>query len=175
MATGNKVGHAKGSVGVLTDIDGPSTDVGANGLGQRNQLGARVLDDNGNEYIYLKGVASLAAGDWVVYNGTTASSPFICVRAVSTPLIGAMAVAMAAVLANSWGWFQIFGLTPTTTNIATASTDGLQLYQSATVGRATSTQAATKCIFGAVAVGNAASNAGTAFVQYPYCTGNATL
>lgn len=174
MAVANLVGHGLGVVGHIGDIDGPSTVATSNGNGQRNPLGLRSMGDDGSEWIYLAGVASLAAGDFVVFNVPAAASPYVTVRLVSTPLIGPVAVAGAAIVAGCWGWFQIYGLN-TACNIATASSDGLQLYQSATAGRATSTVAATKCIFGAVGVGNAASNVGGAFLTYPFSTGNSTL
>lgn len=181
MAVGRPIGHEMGAVvsynsGYFLDIDGPTSVATSNGLGQRNPLGFRQRDDNGNEYIYLGGVASLAQGDFVVFNMPAASSPFLPVRLVSTPLTGPVAVAMNAIVASCFGWFQIYGLTPTFTNIGTdASGDGKALYQSATAGRASTTAAATKAIFGAWAVGNPASNAGTAFINFPFSVGSSTL
>jgi hypothetical protein len=50
-------------------------------------------------FIFLKGVASLAAGDVVTYDSAGQS-----IRALTTSR-GPIAVAMAAVPATSWGWF----------------------------------------------------------------------
>lgn len=170
----NLVGHGLAVNGHIGDIDGPSSVSGANGLGQRNPLGLRAMGDDGSEWIYLAGVASNAAGNFVIYNCPVAASPFATVLLVSTPLVGSVAVSPAAIINGAWGWFQIFGLYKTA-NIATASSDGLPLYQSSTAGRATSTAAATKAIFGAYGVGNAVSNVGGAFLNYPFCMGNSTL
>lgn len=141
-----------------------------------NPLGTRAFDTAGNEYIYLQGVASLAAGDWVMYNNATAQGSYKTIRMVNTPIPGMAAVAMAAVVANQFGWFQIFGLTPTYTNIATDATgDGKMLAQSGTAGRATTGPVTTKNLFNATMVGNPASNAGQAFIVYPFCFGSATI
>lgn len=174
MAAGNKVGYVLATKGVLTDIDGPTTVATSNGLGQRNELGARVFDDNGNEYIYLKGVASTAAGDWVSFVPGT----FQTARLVSNTAISAqVAVAMAATVADCWGWYQIYGLTPAYTAIATdASADGKALSMGASAdGRATTGATTTKNIFGATAVGASASNVGTAAIVYPWMFGSATI
>ncbi len=165
MAAGNKVGHALASVGLLTDVD----------TTKRNPLGTRFIDDNANEYIYMQGIASLAAGDWCLYNAATASSPYIVARLLTTSVNGPVAVAMAAVLASQFGWFQVWGLTPTFTAVTTdGSADGKLLSQGATVGRLVTGSVTTKNIINAVAVGAAASNTGTVFITYPYALGTFT-
>lgn len=60
-----------------------------------------VLGDG--EFIYLQGVASTALGDVVVYD-----EAFLTTRAVSASR-GPVAVAMAAVLASQFGWYQTKG------------------------------------------------------------------
>lgn len=165
MAAGNKVGHGLASGGALTDVD----------TTQRNALGYRQQDDQGNEYIYMQGIGSLVAGDWCLYNAATASSPNIVARLLTTSVNGPVCVAMAAVLASQFGWFQVFGLTPTFTNITTdAAADGKLLSQGAAVGRVVTGTVSTKNIFGAVAVGASAANVGTAYITYPYAAGTFT-
>lgn len=56
------------------------------------------------EFIYLKGVASTAVGSWVTYNLDDGSTALLAANA-----IGPVAVAMAAVVANKYGWYQISG------------------------------------------------------------------
>jgi hypothetical protein len=189
------MGHALASVVSFEDLsnfDGPSTVSGATfvagGLttGQRNPLGTRVVDDLGNEYIYLSGIASLAQGDFVLYGNNTASSPFIATRLPTAATFGMAAVAMSAAVATCFGWFQIFGVTPgplgpwpstmtAIANIATGSTDGLGLAAGSAVARAQLGPVTTKNIFNAVGVGTAASNVGQAFLTYPYEFGSATI
>jgi hypothetical protein len=173
MATGNKIGPFP-THSALTDVNGASSITGADGLGQRDLLGIRSFDDNGNEYIYLLGVASTVAGDWVKY----VPGAWSTARLVSnTAVTGLVAVAMAASIASSWGWYQIFGLTPTYTAIATdAAADGKILSMGASAdGRVTTGATTTKNIFGAVAVGASAANVGTAAIAYPFIFGSATI
>jgi hypothetical protein len=160
------VGHAMASI---------SADLTAVDTSQRNELGTVVQDKAGAEYIYLAGVASLAAGDWVMYNSTTATDSFLTTRMVSTPLAGFAAVAMAAVTATtSFGWFQIRGKV-LVANIATGAADGSILAQGATPGRAAIGATATKNLFNAVGIGTAASNVGAAFICYPFCFNSSTI
>lgn len=187
------IGHALTSVISFSDLsqfDGPSTVSGAvnNGSssGQRNPLGTRVVDDLGNEFIYLSGVASQAQGDFVQYNIASASSPFIAVRLVTTASYGCVAVGMSAAVATCYGWYQIFGVTPgplgpwpstytAIAAIASAVTDGQSLAAGSAVGRVQAGPVTTKNIFNAIAIGNAASNVGQAYLQYPYEFGSATI
>jgi hypothetical protein len=57
------------------------------------------------EFIYLPGVAGVVAGHVVNYDTVGAGSTTRTVAATRGPL----AVAMAAVVAATWGWFQIKG------------------------------------------------------------------
>lgn len=70
---------------------------------QKNPLGTRAFDTDGNEYIYLKGVASTAIGTWVVYDELS-----VTIRMVTTS-IGPVAIATAATIASTWGWYLING------------------------------------------------------------------
>lgn len=88
-----KVGNILATVGELTDVD----------TAARNTVGSRAFDQNGNEYIYLKGVASTVAGSWVTYDEL-----FLTTLLVANGL-GAVAIALAAVVAGNWGWYGIFG------------------------------------------------------------------
>lgn len=165
MATGNKVGHPLASEGLLTDSD----------TAQKNMLGQRAYDDNGNEYIYLQYAASsgILAGDWVLYNNANAQASFTALRIPTTASVGVLAVAIAAALSGAgFGWFQIYGLTPTFTAIGTdASGDGKVLSIGGAAGRMQTGAVATKLVFGSAVIGNPASNTGTAFICYPSTVG----
>lgn len=175
MALGNIVDFGVG--GLLSAIDGPSSVASSNGLGQRNPVGRRVRDDNGNEYVYLAGVASVAAGDWCFFNSATAQLGTVARLPAGTATNGLLCVACAAIIASCWGWFQLYGLTPSFTAIATdAAADGKSLSaNSGTIGRVGTGPVATKNIFNAVAVGASAANVGTAFINYPYEFGSSTI
>ena len=68
------------------------------------EKGSRFMDHNGNEYIYLAGVASCAAGSWVSFNQADHSTALLAANA-----IGPVAVAVGACTASYAGWFQIYG------------------------------------------------------------------
>lgn len=78
------------------------------------------------EFIYLQGVASTAVGDAVVYNADDYSTTRLVANA-----IGPVAVAMAAVGAGQFGWYQIGGkaLVNSTTVV-----DNANVYATATPG-----------------------------------------
>lgn len=88
-------------------------------------LGTRIRT-GGNEYIYLKGVASTAANDVVVFD-----EDFVTTRVV-TGSKGPVAIAMAATVANTYGWYQIYGV-GTANNANTVSGDSA-LYIGAVTG-----------------------------------------
>lgn len=67
------------------------------------------------EFIYLKGVASVAEGSAVLYDEVFASS------LLAANDVGPVAIAMAAVVANKYGWFQISG--KAAVKVAAASAD----------------------------------------------------
>lgn len=57
------------------------------------------------EFIYLKGVASTAAGSWVTYNMDDGTTTLLVADA-----IGPVAVSMSAnIVATTYGWYQISG------------------------------------------------------------------
>lgn len=92
---------------------------------------ARGVDDAGvrgeAEFIYLPGVASTAAGDVVVFDqfaGTTT-------RTVAASR-GPVAVAMAATVANTYGWYQICGAA--TVKAGTVADNGA-VYLTSTAGQ----------------------------------------
>ena len=175
------VGHVLATVvsnNDLSVVDGPTTVATANGLGQRNVVGTQVTDDAGNIYIYLPGVASVAQGDFVSYQlPNTPAGTATVVRAVTGgTAVGPIAMACGAIVANCWGWFQIYGMTAAVANIATAAfTNPLALYESATAGRLTTSSAGGTIVFGAFLGAAAVSNVGQALLNYPFYEGTATV
>ncbi len=84
-------------------------------------VGSRYDDGEGNVYTYLQGVALLVAGDFVTYYITSIAAS-VTARLVANAK-GLVAIAMAAIVASKFGWFQIAG-----TNLeATAINDNIQL------------------------------------------------
>lgn len=69
------------------------------------RLGTKKSDPAGNTYIYLKGVASLAADDFVTYDENFAPTR------LAAGARGPVAVSMAAnTSATNYSWFQVGGL-----------------------------------------------------------------
>lgn len=119
---------------------------------QAHKLGTKVrgvdvgsLGYGEGEFIYLKGVASTAAGDIVSYDakaGTTTRS----VAATRGPL----AVAMSANVASQYGWYQVFGNAAVSTASAGTGAANALLQVTATAGQATVSGTASVKIDGAV-------------------------
>lgn len=158
---GNKT--LQGTAGYLSDVDTTA----------RNPIGLEVPDEAGNVYKYMQGVASVAAGDWCILNADGTVT-----RALNTPTPGPVGVAMAAIVANTYGWFQIVGLVSsagngqTSANIATSVTAGLPLFLTSTAGRLNATPGAGNAVIGAFsAVSTAASNLGPAWISRPVAVG----
>lgn len=91
---------------------------------QQSPLGTRGFDKDGNEYIYLRGVASTVAGSIATFN--TSFQTALSVTGVRGPV----AVACAAILANQFGWYQIFG--SGTADYAGAAVAGAKVYSAGT-------------------------------------------
>ena len=134
---------------------------------QQIPLGTRASDVNGNEYVYLRGTASVVAGDWcqIFYADFT-------VARTGADVVGQLGIAGTAIGATEFGWFQIYGRS-TIANIATGAGQGvgsgpLALYLTSTAGRAGTADVAGDLIEGAFILGGiAAGNVGTAWLTYP--------
>lgn len=97
------------------------------------------------EFIYLKGVASLAVGDWVTYNGLTGvTTRWDGTAGTALPL----AVAVSAPSASQYGWFQISGNAIASSNGTVAAGDKVFWQATATVS---TTQVNGKQVLNAVA------------------------
>ena len=90
-------------------------------------VGEVVSDEAGNQYIFGLGVASCAAGSWVALDEAAQAS---LLAATSKGRVG---VAMGALIASTWGFFQIYGKTVTAL-AATGFADNGDIYATATAG-----------------------------------------
>lgn len=103
------------------------------------------------EFIYLRGSASIAAG-LLCYYSDNAVADTAKLTTTSGVVDGGsnLCVAMAAVIANTYGWFQVSGkalVYKTATKIDPAST--FKVYLSATAGRVMPTSVAGRQVLGA--------------------------
>jgi len=129
---------------------------------QQVPIGTRQRDASGNEYVYLKGVASTLAGSWVTYDeaGTTAL--------LAANAIGPVAVAGAATVANTWGWYCVYG--SCSALLAANCADNARLGRETADGYAGDGRAAGDEIYGAISRGSTAGSAALTSVQiyYPF-------
>lgn len=116
----------------------------------------------GKEFIYLKGVASVAAGSWVKFDEAGQTT------LLAADAVGPVAIAMGAIIANTWGFFQIWGL-----NII-AKTDTIAadaaLYIDGTAGRADDAVVSGDLIVGATSQTADTTNVASVFLNYPHVT-----
>ncbi len=148
------VGHMLASASVVGTVD----------TVQRNELGARIQASNGNEYVYLAGVASCTEGDFVTYNATT----YVAVRLVKDA-VGMVAIAPAAILATNWGWFLIKGFYATANAQNIKNTGGV--FCSTTAGAVDDSSVAGDFVNGVLStVSSDTAGKFAAQISYPYVT-----
>lgn len=128
----------------------------------RVTVGTRAKDAAGNEYIYLKGVASVAARSLVTFDENYQAT------LGAANAVGPVAFAQAAVVADRWGWFLIYG--SGSGEFAGAAVADAPLYLAA-AGAVDDAVVAGDLIVGAkVAATVAGAGAGAIFVSYPFVT-----
>jgi len=122
------------------------------------------------EFIYLKGVASTAAGDAVVYDPVAGTTT----RTVAASR-GPVAVALSANVASQWGWYQVLGQAAVNTASAGTGAANALIQTSATAGQATVSGTSGQKIDGAVCK-TAQDTPSSGFTQvalhYPSANGN---
>lgn len=105
--------------------------IGSVNTTERVPLGTILLASDptygAGEFVYLKGVASTAVGSWVTYNIDDGTTALLVANA-----IGPVAIAMAATVASTWGWYQIEGRAVGAA--LTAFADNANVYATATAG-----------------------------------------
>lgn len=129
--------------------------------GKRYRLGTR-RQLNGNEYIYLQGVASTAVGTWVSFDELGVTTRLVANNK------GRVGIAMAATVASTYGWYQIYG---SAQGLAlTLFADNGAVYTTGTAGSVDDTDVATEAVIGAV--GRSAVNETTLIatfeLNYPF-------
>jgi len=122
--------------------------------------GTKAKDIDGNEYIYLQGIASTVVRDWVSYD-----EAHLTIRAVANAQ-GRVAIAQAALVADKYGWYLIYG-----TGLGTALTgfaDNGKVYLTATAGAVDDTDVAGDVVLGAIGRGALSGTTATFELNYPY-------
>lgn len=128
------------------------------------RLGTVKKDVANNEYIYLKGVASLAAGDAVTFDENFATT-----RSVASAR-GPVAIAMAAnTSTTNYSWFQRKGLATVTVGTILADKP---LYVTATAGSLDDAVVSGDKIDGAISQTANSNGQATVWVDDPVLNGN---
>lgn len=146
--------------------------IGATSTTQNHPLGTIIKAADGTlgegEFIYLKGVASTAAGDTVIYDQKAATTT----RTVhSSAARGEIAVAMSANVASQYGWYCISGVVPVNSGSNTVAA-GAKVYLTSTAAQIDDAVVATDGVDGAVT--ESANSGGFTYclLQRPSATGN---
>jgi len=124
-------------------------------------VGTRAVDEDGNEYIYALGVASTAAGNWVSFD-----EDLVTIR-LTANAVGRVGIAMAAIIASTYGWYQIYGKNEIASSDSTVLADK-QLYIDGTAGRVDDADSAGDTVIGAISRSSATSNVITVEINYPH-------
>lgn len=140
----------RASVGLLTDVH----DSAQVPVGTRRVEGV-------SEYIYLQGVASTVAGSWVTYDEVYTTA------LLAANAVGDVAVAMAAIVANKFGWYCIKGKVSAMLAANCADNSG-SIGREGADGEAGDGRAAGDAIIGAVSRGSTAGAAALTAVQINY-------
>lgn len=144
--------------------DTSALDTTATGI---NTLGSRARDAAGNEYVYLLGVASTGAGSWVSYDENYATTLLVANAA------GPVAIAMAATVAATYGWYQIYGKN-TVAKTDTVAADAA-LFIDGTAGRVDDLGVIGDWISGAWSSTADVANVATVYISYPGVYNNGYL
>lgn len=139
--------HELGTIITATDRDSTSYGVG--------------------EFIYLKGVASTVAGSVVLYQADDYST-----KLATSGDIGPIALAMAANVADTFGWYQIKG--KGISKVASGFADNSSCYLSATAGVLSNTVSAGNYVFnikGGSDIGSVGTGLAEVELERPFITG----
>lgn len=139
-----------------------TADVYTDAFDSQPRLGRKVRTADGSEYIFLKGVASNAAGKWSTFDENYATTLLV------GNAVGPVAISMGAAVANEYGWYQIWGVN------TIASTDTIAadkaLFIDGTAGRADDAVVTGDLILNAYSMTADTANVATVFVMYPSVT-----
>lgn len=126
-------------------------------------LGTKARDENGNEYIYLTGIGSTAAGSWVFFDEAHITT------LLTTASRGRVGVAMAAIdAATKYGWYQIYGKnTIAKSDTGETITDNSLAYTSGVPGAVDDTDVTLEMVIGAFIRSAATLNVITVELNYP--------
>lgn len=133
----------------------------------QHPVGTRAVDGDGNEYVYGLGVASTAIGSWVSFDEALATT------LLAANAVGRVGVAMAAIVASKYGWYQVYG--KNTAAACDTIADNKPCYIDGTNGRVDDAGVAGDLVFGAISRSTDSSNLCTVELSYPFVCDGAYL
>ena len=133
----------------------------------QHPVGTRAFDVNGNEFVYGLGVASTILGSWVTFDENHATA------LLTANAVGRVGVAMAAIVASKYGWYQIWG--KNTAASCDTIADNKPCYIDATDGRVDDAGVAGDLVFGAISRSTDSSNLCTVELNHPFVCDGAYL
>jgi len=110
---------------------------------------------------YAKGVASVVAGDMCVISPNNDAA----IRTVARSK-GQLGVAMAAIVASNWGWFQVEGTA--VCNVAASFADDLAVYLTATDGVVDDAVVTGDLVYGARSAGAISGSQALVDIRFPF-------
>lgn len=145
---------------MITASPQPLTEVSTT---QKLPLGTRFCPDGKNVYMYGKGVASTVAGSWVSFDDD-GNTTLLAANAV-----GRVGIAQAALVASTYGWYQIYGKS-TIAKVLAGFADNGKVYSTSTAGSVDDAVVSGDLIVGAI--GRSAISGGVADMElnFPFAT-----
>lgn len=125
--------------------------------------GRNTTDGYTGEFVYMKGVASTAAGNWALLNYDDGSTT----RLVDGG-IGPAGIAMAATVASTYGWYQVRGKASGLLKAGVTDNAGLYAQAASSAGHAGATGSGLSEIIGARAAAASGSSAANTEVEINY-------
>ncbi len=116
------------------------------------------------EFIYLKGAAGVGLGSWATFNQDDNSTALLAANA-----IGPVAIAMAAAVAGTFGWFQVYG--KAVGKVLAGYVDNALVYATATAGSVDDAVVVgdrVKNALGASAIDTPSAGLAEFEIQYPF-------
>lgn len=133
---------------------------------KKQRLLTRKKDSAGNEYVYLKGVASVVAGSWVAFDELGVTQ--LLDTDVAASMVSPIAVAQAAVDSTTeYGWFMVLG--SCLANVEASFADNSKIFAVATAGSADDSGTAGNQIIGAYGRSAISGSQATVQLNYPVC------
>lgn len=143
------------NITVIGGSHAAAEDTGAVHTEKKHPLGTMAVE-GGNWYTYLEGVASTVAGDWVSFDENHATTRLIANAK------GRVGIAMAAIVASRYGWYQVYGKN-TIAKAEAGFVDNAAIYATGTAGSIDDTDVALDFVNGAI--GRSAVSGGVITVE----------